>query len=74
MAYLQGDAGVSQGATDPSRKLQSIIHVGQVHQEVAYEQDALAGFLLIDDLRARLELANGNNDGVEEVTLTRGVL
>ena len=75
MAYLQGDAGVSQGATDFfSCKLQSITHVGQWLQEVADQQDALAGSILIEDRRARLQLADGNSDGVEEVTLTRGSL
>ena len=75
MAYLQGDAGVSQGATNLlSCKVQSIIHVGQWLQEAADQQDALAGVLLVEDLRARLQLADGNGDGVEEVTLTRGAL
>ena len=72
MAHLKGDAGDSQeGATNFLCKVQSIFPVGQRRQEVAYEQDALAGVLLGEDLRARLKLADGNNDGIEEVTLTR---
>ena len=74
MAYLQGDAGVSQGATKVACKILSIFQVGQRRQEIADEQDALAGVLLVEHLRARLKLVGGNSDGVEEVTLTRGIL